>query len=453
MLFLLALAISCGECHKQIADQYRSTPMANSSGRVDPSQETGGAFYHQASNTKFQIVPKRSALELHWGADSAPLEFFIGSRRMGRSYALVEDGYLYQAPVGYYATRRAWDMAPGYQADHEPDFNRPVTPECLFCHASGARAAAGTLNRISNWTELHGIGCERCHGDGGRHVAQPRRDNIVNPARLPAPVRQAVCEQCHLAGQSRIPLPGKNPEEFRPGDALPDYLDVFVPREGSPAVRVNGHAEALARSRCSTSGTLWCGTCHNPHRATTSFREKCLGCHATDGCTSPSRDIGDCVRCHMPKARAYDGGHTVFTDHSIPRGPATGAALRLPIELKPYFARKLATAVAQRNLGLAYAGLGDFERAWPLLRAAAQAGVRDAAVLTQLASMLQADGHLEQALDLYGQSLKLEPFQTAALVKLGEILYRRGEKERAREVWKKALIMNPRQPRLREAMR
>lgn len=59
----------------------------------------------------------------------------------------------------------------------------------------------------------------------------------------------------------------------------------------------------------------------------------------------------------------------------------------------------------------------------------------------------------EQALDLYVQSLKLEPFQNAALVNLGEILYRRGENERTREVWKKALLMHPRQPRLREAMR
>jgi hypothetical protein len=46
--------------------------------------------------------------------------------------------------------------------------------------------------------------------------------------------------------------------------------------------------------------------------------------------------------------------------------------------------------------------------------------------------MLQADGHFKQALDLYVQSLKLEPFQNAALVNLGEILYWRREKKRAR---------------------
>ena len=127
---------------------------------------------------------------------------------MGRSYAYSENGYLYQAPVGYYSNRRAWDMAPGYESDLHPDLDRPITPDCLFCHTSGARADPGTLNRISGWADLRGIACERCHGDGTRHAAGPKPGNIVNPAKLEWTARNAVCEQCHLSGAARIVLPG-----------------------------------------------------------------------------------------------------------------------------------------------------------------------------------------------------------------------------------------------------
>ncbi len=163
--------------------------MANSSGKVNPAEEFAGEFYHRASNTKYEIVPTKQGLEMRWRDERLILDFFIGSRRMGRSYAFLDNGYLYQDPVGYYATRRSWDMAPGYQADKQPYLDRPITRECLYCHASGARFAEGASNRILNWAALHGVSCERCHGEGGRHAAQPSRDNIVNPRRLSGRMR------------------------------------------------------------------------------------------------------------------------------------------------------------------------------------------------------------------------------------------------------------------------
>ena len=120
--------------------------MGGSFGLVDAAKETGGRFSHLASNTGFRIAPRDGSLELLWSGHRQRLDFFIGSRRIGRSFGFAQDRYLYQAPVGYYAARRAWDMAPGYERDPKPDFSRPITPECLFCHASGARAEPGTYN-------------------------------------------------------------------------------------------------------------------------------------------------------------------------------------------------------------------------------------------------------------------------------------------------------------------
>ena len=459
MLPFLCLAVLCVDCHKDIVERYERTPMANTSGAVRASSEFPGWFEHSASRTRFEIVRAGDALELRWSGSRVTLEFFIGSRRMGRSYAFSERGYLYQAPVGYYATRRGWDMAPGYQADKRPDLDRPITAECLFCHAGPARLAEGTLNRVVNLGDLHGVSCERCHGDGSAHAAQPRSGNILNPGKLRPAARDAVCEQCHLAGAVRLALPGRDPRDFRPGEELSDYVQVFVSSASSRGIRVNGHAEALAASKCRQAAPerLWCGTCHSPHRQATGFREKCLECHQTLQCISPARNDGDCTRCHMPKGAAYDGGHTVFTDHSIPRRPPRYAGRgNAPQALRPYYRRALPDWVVKRNLGLAYSELGVqyrqpelLQQAWPLLRAAAEDRPRDPVLYTRMGSLLQADGRTDQAIELYRRSLELDPNQNTALMNLSGLLEARGDLKEAAQLRRRASLVLPRQSGLR----
>jgi hypothetical protein len=463
-MMLALLLAGCLPCHRGIVEQYARTPMANSSGRVIASGEFGGRFYHPASATLYEMTAAAQGLEMRWGGGRLRLEFFIGSRRSGRSYAFLENGYLYQAPVGYYAARHSWDMAPGYQADKSIDLDRPITAECLYCHASGARVKAGTLNNILNWSDLHGVTCERCHGDGAAHAAAPRRTNIINPRRLPPLLRDSVCEQCHLSGEVRLLLPGKALDDFKPGQALSDSVAVYIAAGAPRGIRVNSHAEALSRSRCrQSSPELWCGACHNPHRPAGGFREKCLACHAVDQCPSPKRETGGCIECHMPKARASDGGHTVFTDHAIPRRPppASFEAVRrtAPADLIPYFRAKLPESVAARNLGLAYAAAAAqyhapalLEKAWPLLRVAAQARPRDPELYARMAGLLQAAGQTGRAAEFYQLALQLDPNQNLALVNLAGLLEQRGRRQEADRLRERALILNPRQPAVRKAL-
>jgi hypothetical protein len=219
MLLAIVPMIVCGQCHAEIVTRCSTTPMANSSGIVKPAGEPMGGFLHAISGVRYDIVKSGSRLELQWNRHRRPLDFFIGSRCMGRSYGFAVDGYLYQAPVGYYANRRLWDMAPGYENDREPDFNRPITQECLFCHATGARAIPKTLNRFADLSALQGISCERCHGDASGHLAHPQAGNILNPKKLPFAERDSVCEQCHLSG--RGPHCSTRPPDygFPPGPA------------------------------------------------------------------------------------------------------------------------------------------------------------------------------------------------------------------------------------------
>jgi hypothetical protein len=415
MVLLFATALACADCHKDLAAHYARSPMANSTGRVVAAEEMPGGVGDQ-----YVITPQ---MGLQWSGGSVALTFFIGSRRMGRSYAFSQSGHLYQVPVGYYATRKAWDLAPGYEHDVEPDLTRPITAECLFCHASRAQVVVGTINRYA--AIVHGIGCERCHGDPASH------DALVRPGKLPARRRDSVCEQCHLSGAVRLVRAGKRLTDFRPGQDLGDFLEVFVGGARRAGVRVNGHAEALAESRCKQAAgdRLWCGTCHNPHR-TTNYDAVCQSCHAR------AHAPRDCSDCHMAKARASDGGHTVFTDHAI-------GGRREAKALGSYFRRGPAT----RDLGLAYVELAAkdkdtalIEKAWPLLRQAASTGSHDPPLLNAIAGLLAADGDRERAAEYFRLSLRQDPVQPDVLRRLAGLL---GTSPEARTLRQRADRMHP----------
>lgn len=414
-MLMLAAALVCAECHSDLVARFAATPMANTSGAVEREKEPQGSV-----GSTYRIRNGK----LEWPGGAVDLTFFIGSRRMGRSYAFLHDGRLYQAPVGFYANRNRWDLAPGYEHDPAPDFNRPITAECLFCHATSATLEPGTVNRYRE--VAHGIGCERCHGAPSDHK------RLINPAKLSARTRDSVCEQCHLSGAVRLVKAGKRLEDFRAGENIAEYIEVFA---GAPAgVRVNGHSDALAMSRCKqeSGGKLWCGTCHNPHQAAGDFNAVCRSCHA-----QPHEAKGaDCTGCHMPKAKARDGGHTVFTDHTLRMKP-------LAAELASYFARK----PDARDLGMAYYQLGIdrrdssyFEKAWPLLREAAARKATDPRLYATVGALLSADGHRQQAAAYFRLSLEQDPLQPDVLERLAGLL---GSSAEARDLRKRAAAILP----------
>ncbi len=67
--------------------------------------------------------------------------------------------------------------------------NRQGVPGCFACHVTGYGQQGG-YRTVTDLGMRH-VQCESCHGPGGRHVADPRRDTIV---RTPPAV---VCRECH----------------------------------------------------------------------------------------------------------------------------------------------------------------------------------------------------------------------------------------------------------------
>jgi hypothetical protein len=467
MLLLLAIPAlyvgnqACAGCHAEIYRRYSLTPMAMSSGRSLPAL-TPGSFRHAASQVRYDIDAK-GLVRLSKGErrDQRQLSYYIGSGVAGRSFGYVRDGFLFEAPVTWYAQTGSWDVSPGYASDSASRWSRPIEPSCLFCHASQTRWREGTLNAYADPSfDQNGIGCERCHGPGSLHVQGKAK--MVNPAKLAPARRDAVCAQCHLTGQSRIVRAGRQLNDYRPGDLLSDFVAHLVPTEPGE-FQVNSHVEKLAESGCKRSAgdRLWCGSCHDPHTVPAPservayFRAKCLNCHQPAEC---ARGF-DCAGCHMPRSPAADAGHGVFTDHTIPRNPARNTAdntldqagrARTQSEASWKLRGWALADAGDRELGLAYAEAGvrtgdrrQQAEAIRLLTGALQVREVDPEVQARLADLQERAGNPARAVELYRAALRQDPNSVVALVNLGRLYGSTGYLAEAITLWREALKRNP----------
>jgi predicted CXXCH cytochrome family protein len=428
------------------------------------------AFDHAPSQFRYNVVRDRAGYSVEFARRDGALRgrkrlpYYIGSGATARSYLLESAGFLFEAPVAYYARDRKWGLAPAYDTYAYPYLTRPVMPGCLTCHASFLSAVPGAQNRYGDPPFAEGgVACERCHGPGDAHIRKMRAGAsadgpaILNPAKLAPELRDSICAQCHLSGEVRVMRPGRDWQSFQPGQRLSDAMTVFVRADAAPSMKVTSHGEQLAQSAClrASGGRLWCGTCHDPHTVPAPeakaawFRQKCLGCHDTAACketkTARAAKHDDCATCHMPKGGVTDAQHVAYTDHSIPRRPRVPAAEAAVAGLKPFGG---ATA-EPRDTALAYGILAsrthtpaDQARALAALQQAQRADPDDVEVMVYLAELYRNGGREDQAIPLYRRAIELDPSQVTAPVGLGAILMERGQDTEAIRLWQDALAKN-----------
>ena len=474
----------CASCHGDIAQSYAQTPMALSSGKMEASlfQESlaKAQFDHTQSGVTYRIFKEKTQTGFEfrregkqgWPDDlrgKGSLDYFIGSGAAGRSYISVLANHLFQAPVSYYAQTGKWDISPGFQQYDHAHLSRPIEVRCLECHASQLQPIAGTQNRFAEPPFLEGgVSCERCHGPGSGHVSRKQNHersdlpDIVNPAKLDPARRDSVCAQCHLTGEARIHKAGNSHSSFKPGELLSDYVLSFVWSDRQTHhVTVTSHVEKLSQSQCrqSSGSRMWCGSCHSSHgRVPVServrhYRQKCLSCHEDAGCKASKearvQAADNCVLCHMPKSPTVDVGHTVFTDHSIPRqltATTRQISKRAERTLRPF----AAASASSRDLGLAYAEVASghkdadlVERSFDLLKSVEGTLVGDGPALLQLAFLYDGKGDRERAVRLYREALAADPSQVVSLLNLGALLAQQKQFHDATALWQDALKQNP----------
>ena len=264
----------------------------------------------------------------------ALVEYAFGTRDRYVTMASRDDKGQYRAlRLSHYrsAEGSGWDKTSGdalpplVEADYlgrRIDVRDGVV-RCLYCHTTNARAGSA---RVGPESADRGIGCERCHGPGGNHVAavgaKLTDPAIINPALADSGGITKLCSECHVLGHSE-------PSTSR---ADPDWL--------------RSQGVTLTWSRCYTEsgGSFTCLTCHDPHRDAEPrpvvYEAKCLSCHSAPAGTTeapppvPAQSVSnpppeaprhavcpvsparDCLSCHMPKVRNAVL-HTNLTDHYI----------------------------------------------------------------------------------------------------------------------------------------
>jgi hypothetical protein len=386
-------------------------------------------------------------------ASEYKVAWVIGSGSHAAGYLIQIGDHLFQSPVCYYTNRRSYGLAPGYERISEPDFTRPVGEECVLCHSGRPLHIPGTANRYAPPVfAQEAISCERCHGDVEEHLRRPVPGSIVNPAKLAPAARDSICEQCHLAGVTRILNPGRSFEDFHPGRRLEDVFTVYT-RAGAHAFKVISHVEQLALSACArnSQGKLWCGFCHDPHSqaALTSetYNARCQTCHR--GKLPESHPAAaNCVSCHMTRRQAQDGGHTVFTDHRITHRPEPDEPGPQSDELAAW--RDPEPAVQKRNLALAYLNAGiagrtpaQIVRGYRMLTEVQRSAPDDVAVLKGIGRALLLGKEPIEALRAFERVLQLVPANANSEEDVGVACLESGQLEKAESHLTKALELDP----------
>ncbi|MFM7078969.1 MAG: tetratricopeptide repeat protein [Bacteroidota bacterium] len=360
---------SCSSCHQSIYDSFIQTGMGKSfdlatkeksSGRFGdhaPVYDPHLDFYYKPfwENDSLRILEFRLQ-----GKDTVhkrieTVSYIVGSGQHTNSHIMNTFGYLNQMPLTFYTQKGKWDLPPGYEKGGNTRFNRLIGLECMSCHNSYPEFLPGSENRY-DFVD-NGIGCERCHGPGEKHVKEKQAGkiidvvtgidySIVNPAKLPIDLQLDVCQRCHIQGNAVL-KDGKSFFDFKPGMRLSEVMDVYMPVYDGPKNEhiMASHVERMKLSKCFTESikraptntkdlkpyknALTCVTCHDPHVSVKStgnavFNNACNSCHtkAKDPLCSEKPQLlalkkYDCVSCHMPSSGATDIPHVSVHDHYI----------------------------------------------------------------------------------------------------------------------------------------
>lgn len=343
----------CVECHEAEASAHAGSGHARAFGEVRPQEEPPpsaldreriGRRYvvlKQDGQLRHQEVLPADGLEPEIVLSDFPMKYFIGSSTHARSYLVEEDGFLWESPLTWYSHRGAWDLSPGYDRPDHPSFSRLVGQECLHCHTGRTEALSDQSQSVRILEPT--IQCENCHGPGSLHVELRRAGRevvgidrtIVNPTHLGRDLKEAICAQCHVWGDSHAIVRGRQLQDFRPGLPLSDFRIDYRATGKSGPMSVTSHFAQLSSSKCyQHSADLTCSTCHSGHGPPAEsdrvehLRNVCLGCHGpgTAGCgiaeaeRRNSTPADDCSHCHM-RREPTQIPHVAFTNHWIRARP------------------------------------------------------------------------------------------------------------------------------------
>jgi predicted CXXCH cytochrome family protein len=308
---------SCKTCHGAIYDRWAKSRMANVV--RDPRDHPDA------------IIPDLSKADPLVNFSKDDIALVYGSRWKQRYFTKIGSDY-YPEPGQWDVTHGTWrryfvpNNADWWATLYPPDnFKRPTGPLCDGCHSVNYDVVTKT---VSEWN----VGCEKCHGPGSSHVADPVAATILNPAHFNYVGASDTCIQCHSQGQPlKNPVEGRYydwPVGFDVGLNLADFWKLEEHKLGETTfthfadgtahknrMQGNDFVTSLMYARGVT-----CFSCHDPHGNDNEgiVREKgnglCLTCHGPNAQNGPHAATieqhthhaaaspgSECIACHMPK--------------------------------------------------------------------------------------------------------------------------------------------------------
>jgi predicted CXXCH cytochrome family protein len=293
------------------------------------------------SRTQEQQVTGRRAFSVEYTFGVDPLQQYLVD---------VGDGHLQALPF-------AWDTRPRARGGMRWYHLHPEEPikvgdalhwssllynwneSCADCHSTGVRKQydAATDRYDTRFAEVS-VGCEACHGEGSRHVAQAERGGLDTLRGWSHPLLRVRDRSwvfgaghpiAHLAGgpasedargaEVCVPCHARRTELGGSSSALDDRYRLMLLDE--PAYFADGQihdevfeAGSFARSKMARAGVV-CTDCHEPHAGTLRLggNALCTRCHAAATFDTPRHHFhaagsrgSACVDCHMP-SRVYMG--------------------------------------------------------------------------------------------------------------------------------------------------
>ena len=306
----------CEKCHEEIYAHWKKTPMANV---VRDPREHPDAIIPDLATNKLAKFTK------------ADVAFVYGSIWKQRYFTKIGDDY-FPEPAQWDVTAKVWRpyfVAKGtdwWEPFYPPDnMRRPTGPTCDGCHSVDYNIHT---KQVAEWN----VGCERCHGPGSEHSANPTRANILNPAHLNYVRASDTCIQCHSQGRPLTdPIEGNHydwPVGYRVGLNLQDFWKLedhtlgqttFTHFADGTAHKNRMQGNDFVQSVMYRRG-ITCFTCHDVHGTDNDAQLRkpanklCLDCHAPMSLNGPrtltlqehthhkdGSPGSDCIACHMPK--------------------------------------------------------------------------------------------------------------------------------------------------------
>jgi hypothetical protein len=364
-------AQACAACHAERWETFRRTSHHLTS-QLPTAEAIAGSFASPSNvmptgnpTLWFEMTAGddgfRQTVHVREGAKettrSERIALVLGSGKMGQSYAYWRGSELLELPVSYLRAADRWVNSPGQRyRDGTADFDRPIEPRCLDCHATWVESRPGPSNAYSAEGMVLGVSCERCHGPGAKHVAWHREHpgervgrEIARPADLSRERSLELCGQCHGGGTELL----RPAFTYRPGEDLETYVRP-PPAQLAPPPGVHSANQLvrLRQSRCFLeSDDLTCARCHDPHVAVrddpSHYSKRCMSCHQPTACGMHSR-LGprieaNCIDCHMPKQEVRSTvflspgatSHPRMTEHRIGIDPQATARALPALEQRP----------------------------------------------------------------------------------------------------------------------